>query len=81
MDNNLLIMIWRLIYNDIDVIDLFETNDITATSFNVFESNSLQECFNEIDKNKLNYLYYINEEEGILFTNGSRTYVNLKDIG
>lgn len=74
-------MIWRLIYNDIDVIDLFETNDITATSFNVFESNSLQECFNEIDKNKLNYLYYINEEEGILFTNGSRTYVNLKDIG
>lgn len=74
-------MIWRLIYNEEHVIDLFQTEDKTATPFTIFESSSLQDCFNEIDKHKLTYLYHVNEEEGILFVNGLRTYVQLKDIG
>ena len=73
-------MIWRLIYDGENVIDLFQTEDITATRFTIFESVSLQDCFDEIDKNKLTYLYHINEEEGIIFTNGTRTYVSLKDL-
>ena len=73
-------MIWRLIHNGEIVIDLFQTDDITATRFTIFESSSLQDCFDEIDKRKLTYLYCIDEEEGILFTNGVRTYVQLKDI-
>lgn len=73
-------MIWRLIHDGENVIDLFQTEDITATIFTIFESTSLQECLDEIDKNKLTYLYCINEEEGILFTNGTRTYVSLKDL-
>ena len=56
MDNNLLIMIWRLIHNGEIVIDLFQTDDITATRFTIFESSSLQDCFDEIDKHKLTYL-------------------------
>ena len=73
-------MIWRLIYDEENVINLFQTDDITATRFTIFESSSLQDCFNEIDKHKLTYLYCIDEEEGILFSNGLRTYVQLKDI-
>lgn len=73
-------MIWRLIHNEENVINLFQTEDKTATSFTVFESSTLQDCFNEIDKRQLTYLYCVNEEEGILFTNGLRTYVQLKDI-
>jgi hypothetical protein len=73
-------MIWRLIHNEEYVIDLMETNDITATVYTIFEAGSLQECFDEIDKKKLNYLYCIDDEEGILFVNGIRTYIQLKDI-
>ena len=74
-------MTWRLIYDGENVINLLQTDDITATRFNIFESESLQDCLNEIDKNKLTYLYCVSEEEGILFSNGLRTYVQLKDIG
>lgn len=75
-----MIMIWRLIHNGEIVIDLFQTDDITATRFTIFESEFLQDCLKEIDKNKLTYLYCVSEEEGILFSNGLRTYVQLKDI-
>lgn len=74
-------MTWRLIYDGENVINLFQTDDITATRFSIFESESLQDCLNEIDKNKLTYLYCVSEEEGILFANGLRTYVQLKDVG
>jgi hypothetical protein len=74
-------MTWRLIYDGENVINLFQTDDITATRFTIFESESLQDCLNEIDKNKLTYLYCVSEEEGILFANGLRTYVQLKDVG
>ena len=74
-------MTWRLIYDGENVINLLQTDDITATRFTIFESESLQDCLNQIDKNKLTYLYCVSEEEGILFSNGLRTYVQLKDIG
>ena len=77
MDNYLLIMVWRLIHDNINVIDLFETSDITLTPYIIFDSKTQNGCFDEIDKQKLNYLYYTGGTEGILFSNGSRTIVQV----
>jgi hypothetical protein len=38
-------MVWRLIYSTREVIDLFETSDITLTNQNVFESVNIEDCF------------------------------------
>jgi hypothetical protein len=39
---------WRLIHNDIEVIDLFLTNGITTTIYRIFEADSEQKCLDEI---------------------------------
>lgn len=70
-------MVWRLIHDNINVIDLFETSDITLTPYIIFDSKTQNGCFDEIDKQKLNYLYYTGGTEGILFSNGSRTIVQV----
>lgn len=76
MDNNLLNMVWRLIYNDTSVIDLFETNDVTLTPYNIFEGLTQEECFNKIDELALVYYYNINENEYLFFSGGNRTLIN-----
>lgn len=68
-------MIWRLIHNNINVIDLFETKDITATPYNIFEAKTQDECFDEIDKLRLIYYYPVNENEILLFSGGTRTTI------
>lgn len=78
MDNNLLDMIWRLIHNNISVIDLFETDDITLTPYTIFESKTQEDCFNEVDKQQLYYLYYSGGTEGVLFSGGTRTIVTIE---
>jgi hypothetical protein len=72
-------MTWRLIYDSVYVIDLFETNDITITPYTIFESKTQDECFNEIDKQQLYYLYYSGGTEGILFSGGTRTIVPIEN--
>jgi len=75
LDNNLLNMIWRLIYNNTDVIDLFETSDITVTPYFVYEDSTQDNCFDQIDKLRLTYYYPLNENEILLFSGGTRTII------
>jgi hypothetical protein len=70
-------MIWRLIYNSTDVIDLFETSDITVTPYNVYEDKTQEDCFNHVDKLRLTYYYPLNENEILLFSGGSRTVIDI----
>jgi hypothetical protein len=69
-------MVWRLIYTNTYVIDLFETSDVTVTPYNIFEALTQEECFNLIDSNKLFFVYPISETQSILFENGVRTIIN-----
>jgi|688.fasta_scaffold243235_2 hypothetical protein len=68
-------MIWRLIYNNTDVIDLFETSDITVTPYFVYEDSTQDNCFDQIDKLRLTYYYPLNENEILLFSGGTRTII------
>ena len=64
-----------MIYNNVDVIDLFQTNDITITPYNIFEAPTQDECFNKIDELTLVYYYPLNENEMLLFSAGTRTII------
>ena len=71
-------MIWRLIHDGFYVIDLFETSHVTLTPYTIFEAKTQDECFNEIDKQQLFYLYYSGGTEGVLFSGGTRTIVPIE---
>ena len=79
MDNNLLDMVWRLIYDNTNVIDLFETSDTTITPYNIFEGLTQDECFNKIDELTLVYYYPLNENEILLFSGGTRTVIPIEE--
>lgn len=49
---------WRLIYTDNTVLDLFESEGVTSTIYNLFVAENKQECLDHISS--LN-LYYNNE--------------------
>jgi hypothetical protein len=68
-------MIWRLIHTNSDVIDLFETNDITVTTHSIYEAKTQEECFDKIDELKLTYYYPLNENEILLFSGGARIII------
>jgi hypothetical protein len=72
-------MVWRLIYDNTDVIDLFETSDITVTPYFIYEDKSQDDCFNEIDKLRLTYYYPLNENEILLFSGGTRTIIPIEE--
>jgi TPP-dependent indolepyruvate ferredoxin oxidoreductase alpha subunit len=72
-------MVWRLIYSTTDVIDLFETSDITATPYFIYEDKSQDNCFNEIDRLRLTYYYPLNENEILLFSGGTRTIIPIEE--
>lgn len=72
-------MVWRLIYSNLYVIDLFETNGITATPHQIFEANTQEECFNKIDELKITYYYPLNENEILLFSGGTRTIIPIEE--
>jgi hypothetical protein len=74
-------MIWRMIYNNSDVIDLFYTDDITITSYNIFEGETKYECFKKIDELRLNYYYNENEDGSIIiFSDGNRTIIEKNEL-
>lgn len=73
-------MNWRLIYTNTEVIDLFETNGITATPYSIFNVPTQEECFDKIDELKLTYYYPLNENEILLFSGGTRTIINKEEI-
>jgi hypothetical protein len=72
-------MVWRLIYNTTDVIDLFETSDITITPYFIYEDRTQDNCFNEIDRLRLTYYYPLNENEILLFSGGTRTIIPIEE--
>jgi hypothetical protein len=72
-------MVWRLIYSTTDVIDLFETSDITVTPYFIYEDKSQDNCFNEIDRLRLTYYYPLNENEILLFSGGTRTIIPIEE--
>jgi len=65
-------MVWRLIYNDKSVVDLFETSDITVTRFNVFESENINDCFNLILYLEFNF-EFVYDNKRYVFTEGTQT--------
>ena len=69
-------MVWRFIYDTEKVYDLFETSDITLTTKNVFDGNTIDECFNKIDELQLNCTYPLNDTQIIIFSGGTRTISN-----
>jgi len=71
-------MVWRFIYDTEKVYDLFETSDITLTTKNVFDGNTIDECFNKIDELKIYCVYPLNDTQDIIFSGGARTIVNTK---
>jgi len=73
-------MIWRLIHTNTEVIDLLETNGITATPHKIFEAITQDECFNKIDELKITYHYPLNENGILLFSGGTRTIINKEKI-
>ena len=71
-------MVWRFIYDTEKVYDLFETSDITLTTRNVFDGNTIDECFNKIDELQLYCVYPLNDKQDIIFSGGNRTIVDNK---
>jgi hypothetical protein len=67
-------MIWRLIYSDNEIIDLFKTSDITISIHNIFDSNSIEDCYKKIEELKFDYEHTEDGFEYIMFNNGDRTY-------
>ena len=72
-------MVWRLIYTNTEVVDLFETNDITVTPYNIYEGSTQDDCFNKIDELTLIYYYPLNENEILLFSGGTRTIIEINN--
>ena len=52
---------WRLIYNDTDVLDLFESEGVTSTINNLFTSTNYEECLALI--NSLNLILDVNYDK------------------
>jgi len=70
-------MSWRLVYQHKKVYGLFESNGKTITNSSLFTSDSLEECFNEVDSLELTMLWPSGDTKSILFSAGTRT---IKDI-
>ncbi len=69
-------MVWRLIYDNENIHSLFETNDVTLTTKNVFDGNTIDECFDKIDELQLYCTYVLNDTQVIIFSGGTRTISN-----
>ncbi len=72
-------MVWRMIYNTTEVLDLFETEDITITIHNIFESSTQTECFDKIDELKLVYYYPLSEDQLLMFSGGTRNTITINN--
>jgi hypothetical protein len=70
-------MIWKLIYDNENIIILFETTDITITQHNVYESSLIDNCFNKIDELGYNFEFVYNNQK-ITFSQGTRTYSDIE---
>ena len=72
-------MSWRLVYQHKKVYGLFESNGKTITNSSLFTSDSLEECFNEVDSLELTMLWPSGDTQSILFSAGTRTLIDNPD--
>ena len=72
-------MSWRLIYENKKVYGLFTSSGITLTNNNLFVSDTLEECFDEIDSLELTMIWFSGDTTEILFSAGTRTIINKPD--
>ena len=73
-------MSWRLLYENKKVYGLFESTGITLTNNSLFVSNTLEECFDEVDSVKLTMLWPSGNTKDILFSGGTRTIIENPDF-
>jgi len=71
---------WRLIYSDKKIYDLFETEGVTYTVQNILNSPTIGECFNKIDELKVTYMYPTGQTQTIIFSGGNRTIIDNPDL-
>jgi len=81
MDNsNELIMGYRMVHNNILVTYLSDKENKIYTNNTIFLGDTLNDCFNEIDKLKLNASYPTGDTQVIIFSGGTRTIKDINDI-
>jgi hypothetical protein len=68
---------YRMVHNNILVSYLSDTNDKIYTNGTIFLGDTLNDCFNEIDKLRLNATYPTGDTKVIIFSGGTRT---IRDI-
>jgi hypothetical protein len=66
-------MVWRLIYNDTEILGLFETSDMTLTKNYIFDGNTIEECYKKIENLMFNFEYTLDGTNYVVFNNGIRT--------
>jgi hypothetical protein len=69
-----------MIYDESKVYRLFESEGKTYTNRSFYSSDSIYDCFNLIDTNKLTYEYRTGDTKVILFSGGTRNVVDIDDI-
>jgi hypothetical protein len=81
MDNsNKLIMGYKMVHNNILVTYLSDKENKIYTNNTIFLGDTLNDCFNEIDKLKLNATYITGDTQVIIFSGGTRTIKDINDI-
>tara|TARA_R110000751_G_scaffold21026_3_gene60921 strand:- start:508 stop:729 length:222 start_codon:yes stop_codon:yes gene_type:complete len=73
-------MDYRLVYKDNKVYALHHSSGTTETLKNLSFFNTLDECFNEIDVLKLEFIYFSGNTTKIIFSGGSRTIEDINDL-
>ena len=71
---------WKLIYNNISVIDLSNDSGIIKTQSNIFEGATQDDCFSKIDELRITYYHQLNDDEMLVFSGGTRTVINIEDL-
>ena len=67
---------WRLIYTDKRICDLFEVNGTTYTKDHLYDAETIWYCFDKIDELKYTYMYPTGDTKVIIFSAGTRTIVD-----
>ena len=69
-------MSWRLIYKNKKVYGLFVSSGTTSTNNTLFISDTLEECFDEMDSHQLVALWPSGDTKYILFSGGTRRVID-----
>jgi hypothetical protein len=71
---------WRLIYSDKKIYDLFETSGRTYARESILNTSHIEQCFEKIDELGVTYMYPTGTTQIIIFSGGSRSIIENPDI-